>query len=177
MNAYKHFIDDGNTKFSTFAYKYIFGEMYQVSVVNKTIKQNKDNLKLLKLIEKTRFLLTQSLGKEPTISDIAIYLEMDEKTISNALISVSEILSLDNEKEEDINLYNLVGNEVDTDLSIDIKQCLNTLDENEQAIIKCRYFNDLTQSETAKLLDMTQVSVSRYEKRSLEKMQKYFTYE
>lgn len=177
FNAYEHFIDDGNTKFSTFAYKYIFGEMYKISALNKTIKQSKDNLKILKLVEQSKFLLTQSLGKEPSISDIAIYLNIDEEIISQAIIASSEILSLDQEKDMDTNLYNKIGDNIDNDLNIDIKNSLNTLENLEKEIIKCRYFNDLTQSETAERLGMSQVSVSRYEKRSLSKMQKYFVCE
>ena len=177
FQAKKHFTPDGNTKFSTFAYKYIFGEMYKVSVVNKPIKQSKDNLKILKLVEQTKFLLTQSLGKEPSISDIAIYLNIQEEIISNAIMASGEILSLDKEQELDTNLYNKIGNNIDNDLNIDIKNSMDTLDSDEKEIIKCRYFNDLTQSETAEKLGMSQVSVSRYEKRSLSKMQKYFVCE
>ena len=177
IDAKKHFVDDGTTKFSTFAYKYIFGEMYKTTIMNKTIKQSKDNLKILKLVEQTKYLLTQTLGKEPSISDIAIYLNVDEEIISNAIISANEILSLDKEQELDTNLYNKIGNTLDIDLKIDIKNSMESLDDDEKKIIKCRYFNDLTQSETAKKLNMSQVSVSRYEKRSLSKMQKYFVCE
>ena len=174
FDAKKHFIDDGNTKFSTFAYKYIFGEMYKTVISNKTIKQSKDNLKILKLVEQTKYYLVQKLGKEPNLSDISIYLNIDEEIISNAIISANEVLSLDKEKDMDTNLYNRIGNTLDTDLRIDIKNSMELLSKDEKKIIKCRYFNDLTQSETAKKLNMSQVSVSRYEKRSLSKMQKYF---
>ena len=56
------------------------------------------------------------------------------------------------------------------DLKIDIDDSFKVLDSQEKEIIKARYYDDLTQSEVAKKLNMTQVMVSRYEKKSLEKM-------
>ena len=84
-NAYNHYDKNSDTKFSTFAYQYIFGEMYNLAIQYKTIKPNRDILKITKLVEKTKILLTQKLGKEPSISDIALYLEMDENVINNAI--------------------------------------------------------------------------------------------
>ena len=56
------------------------------------------------------------------------------------------------------------------DGKLDIDDSFKVLNEEEKEIIRCRYYEDLTQSEVAKKLNMTQVMVSRYEKRSLEKM-------
>ena len=54
-----------------------------------------------------------------------------------------------------------------------LKDCLNSLNDLEKDIITARYYEDLTQSETAKKLGITQVMVSRYESRSLQKMRTY----
>ena len=177
INAYKHYNSNSNTKFSTFAYSYIFGEMYNLSISNKTIKINRDILKLVKLIEKTKIFLTQSLGRLPNMKDIASYLEMDENILTNAYLSVNNVLSLDKESEEENNLYNTLYKEEDNDVKIDILDSVNTLSEEEQNIIKYRYYQDLTQSETAKIMGISQVKVSRYEQKSLKKLKKVMTYE
>lgn len=169
-NAYKHYDKKENTKFSSFAYSYIFGEMYNLSLKNNVIKQSRDTLKLRKLVEKARQFLTQKLDKVPSNLEIAKYLELDEEVVDNIILSSNVILSLDS--EEDNTLYNLVGNQEDNDMKIDIKAGIETLSKDEQDIIKYRYYNDLTQSETAKLLGMSQVKVSRYEQKSLNKLQK-----
>ena len=59
--------------------------------------------------------------------------------------------------------------------NIDLKDSLDTLTEEEKQIINYRYYKDFTQSETARILGMSQVTVSRYEKKSLTKMYNYLS--
>ena len=176
INAYQHFDKNSNTKFSTYAYTYIYGEMYNLLLNDKAIKTNKDTLKLVKLIEKTKNYLEQKLEKEVSLNDIASYLKIDVLILENAIINTNTILSLDKETNDN-NLYNTYKYEDNKDIELDIKNGINNLDKCEQDIIKCRYFNDLTQSETAKLLGLTQVKVSRYEQKSLKKLKKIMMYE
>lgn|SRR5574344_769911 len=173
FNAYNNYRNNKDVKFSTYAYQYIFGEMYLLTMNNRNIKINRDILKTCKLIEKARQVLTQKLNKEPSIEDISSYLEMDINIINYALSMTNNILSLDKEQEEDTNLYNAIGQIENNDLKIDINDSINTLESDEKKIIKLRYFNYLTQAETAKVLNISQVSVCRHEKRSLKKMHEY----
>ena len=175
INAYKHYKKNSNTKFSSFAYTYIFGEMYNLSINNCSIKTNRDTLKLIKLIDKAKIYLTQSLGKIPSMRDIASYLEIDENDLNNAYIYKDVIYSLD--KNDDNSLYDTVNYIEDNDTSIDIKSSLNELSKDEYDIIMCRYYNDLTQSETAKILGMSQVKVSRCEQKTLKRLKKIMTCE
>jgi len=177
INAYNNYDKNSNTKFSTYAYTYIYGEMYNLVLANKMIKTNKDTLKLVKLIDKTKIYLEQKMQKEVSLNDIASYLEIDESILENAIINTNNILSLDKESEENDNFYNIYKYEEDNDVKLDIRSGINNLQKDEQNVIRCRYFNDLTQCETAKLLGMTQVSVSRYEKKSLKKLKKIMMYE
>lgn len=176
-NAYNHYNKNSDTKFSTFAYQYIFGEMYNLAIQSKSIKPNREILKITKLVEKTKVLLTQKIGKEPSITDISIYLNIDEDIICNAISYTQSVLSLDKEQEEDSNLYNMIGTSDNKDLKIDIDDSFKVLESPAKEIIMYRYYNDMTQSETAKLLGLTQVTVSRIEKKSLAKMQKYLSCE
>ena len=64
----------------------------------------------------------------------------------------------------------LIKKTTNIDLKLDLDDSFKVLSAEEQEIIKSRYYEDLTQSEVARKLNMTQVMVSRYEKKSLEKM-------
>ena len=176
IKAYQNFKDDGQTKFTTYAYNYIFGEMFELSNNIRTIKLNKNILKLYKQIEKTKYLMTQNLNRIPSIEEISKYLNIDIETIRQIEIATSNILSLDGEEEKTI--YETIPDTKNPkiDLSLDIKDSLNILSKDEQDIIKYRYFKDYTQSETASALGLSQVTVSRYEKKSLKKMYNYLNF-
>ena len=173
IKAYKNYIANNTTNFSTYAYKYIYGEMYELVNNLRSIKLSKDVLKIYKQIEKTKYLLTQKLNKVPSLNEIAEYLNIDILLIQQIINSTSTIMSLDADTEQP--LYETLASDTKVPLSsiIDIKDSLNTLDEQEKQIINYRYFKDYTQSETAKIMGMSQVTISRYEKKSLNKMYNY----
>ena len=170
LKAYQNF-KAGDAKFSTYAYPYIFGEMYQLVNTNKNIKVSKDMLKLYKLVEKTRYELAQRLRYVPTDREVADFLELDPTLINEAILCSQAMISIDDEASE-LNLHEVIPDRhsMNVDLKIAIDDSFEVLDSQEKEIIKARYFEDLTQSEVAKKLNMTQVMVSRYEKKSLEKM-------
>ena len=174
LKAYKQYDESFNAKFTSFAYKYIYGEMYLL-VNNRPLKINKDILKLYKLIEQTRLSLTQNSGIVPSYEDVANFLEIDKSKIYEAVMAGQSIMSLDS--DENISLYDTIKSEekVSIDDKILIDESMEMLSEDERNIIKSRYFEDLTQCEVARKLSMTQVMVSRYEKKGLDKMQKFLT--
>jgi RNA polymerase sporulation-specific sigma factor len=167
IEAYKHYDKNSNVKFSTFAYSYIFGQMYNLSIKSNPIKTNKDNLKILKLINKTYNYLSQTLNKTPSLYDISSYLNIDIDTINNVYNSSLSTLDIDDNDNTYITY--------DNDMKIDLNNSINTLSDNEQALIKYRYFNDLTQSEVANIMNTSQVSISRQEKKSLKKLRQLIT--
>lgn len=174
IKAYRNYRQNGTTKFSTYAHDYIFGEMYTLAS-NKEIKVSRDLKKLYIMIEKARYTLAQKLERVPNNHELAVYLEMDEEKINQALQSASIIMSLDAESEEERNLHETIActEAIDQDDKIMLESSMDTLKPLEKDIINARYFEDLTQSETARKLGITQVMVSRYESKSLEKMRDY----
>lgn len=176
IKAVKKFQDDGTCKFSTFAYKYIFGEMYELASKSRNIKMNKAYLKMMKLIESARSVLTQKLGRFPTISEISMYTELEESIIEEVLILSKETISLDDEYNEDDNLclYNQIGNTYDYDTQILINDSINSLDEPMRSIMIYR-INDYTQSEIAEHLGLSQVKVSRLENKGKAKIKEYIS--
>jgi len=172
LKAYKNYQENGQTKFSTYAYEYIYGEMYLLAH-SKTLKINKDILKLYRVIEKTRFALAQKYNRIPTSKEIALFLELPEEKIDEAVLAGKEIMSLDMEEQGPV--YEMIEAKENTNIDekILINESLSVLSDDEKEIIKARYYEDLTQSEVARKLKMTQVMVSRYEKKSLNKMSSF----
>ena len=174
IKAYYNYRNDESTKFSTYAYKYIYGEMYLVAN-SKSIKVSKDILKLVKMIEHGRNLLAQKLLHTPSNKELAAFLEIPEEKIEQALMYASSVLSIDNDTEDERSLHETIAYEeaITQDDKLLLNESMNTLNPLEKDIITSRYYEDLTQSETARKLGITQVMVSRYESKSLAKMREF----
>ncbi len=174
LKALENYKKDACTKFSTYAYPYIFGEMYNLAC-NKSIKISKDILLLYKKIEKSRYIIAQKLHKIPNNIELSEYLNIPLEDIEFALMSASIIMSLDDEKD-DVPLYEKISDKSNSlENHIIIEDGMNCLNNVEKDIIKSRYYEDMTQSEIAKKLKLTQVMVSRYEKKGIQKMRNYLT--
>lgn len=174
VKAYQNYVDDGKSKFSTYAYNYIFGEMYALAN-NKEIKLNKDINRLIKMIEMGKARLSQEIMKVPSNKELAAYLEMEEEKLEQVLSYANSFVSMDEVCDDERSMHEVLALEerVSVDERLELKNSINSLDAIEKDIIKSRYYEDLTQSETARKLGITQVMVSRYEKRSLTKMRDY----
>ena len=124
-------------------------------------------------------ILRNRLNKEPTIKEIAFFLEKSEKDIEEAIISREIVLSCDynlnNEDEnKNVSLYDVTPyyeKMYDADY-LDLYNEIEKLPDDEKELIKCRYFNDMTQSELAKKLGTNQVSICRKEEKILTKLNK-----
>lgn len=175
LKALKNYVGDANAKFSTYAYDYIFGEMYKLARENRSIKLSKDALKLYKKIEEARYYLAQKIGTMPSDSDVALFLEIDETLISQVIESAKSMLSLDASKEDNDSLYEVIPEQESLSLNdkIAVDDSFKVLSDTEKQIINYRYYKDYTQSETAKILGISQVKVSRYEKKGIDKMRAF----
>ena len=110
--------------------------------------------------------------KEPTTFELAIFLEIDEKVINNVIQMVSSVDSLDRTIKsygKDLSLYDTIDvASVDNEINyFALKDEINKLDEQSKRLIEERYFQDKTQSETAAILGINQVQVSRNEQKVL----------
>ena len=111
----------------------------------------------------------------PSNLELADYLEIDINVLEYALACAYQVMSLDEDKEEVRNLHETISqdNIISQDDKILLNDSFNSLNEVEKDIINSRYYEDLTQSEVADRLGISQVKVSRYEKKGLTKMRKY----
>lgn len=164
MDAYRHYNNSFGTKFSSFAYYYIIGEVNKYIRENSGIKVSRELIELKKKIIKTKELMSQKLGREPTNLELSLYLDVSEEDIDNAIIATDSIDSLDNH----LDIYNK-DNETNADI-MDLRAEINNLPEDDKNIILARYYYDLTQSEISNRLGISQVQVSRKEKKILQKL-------
>lgn len=173
VKAYKNYNNDFGVKFTTYAYNYIYGEMKKLVREDKGIKISREISKLNLKIEKARILLTQKNMKEPSIKELSDYLEIPEHFISEAINSLNKIKSIEepiNSEGKEITLSDVVGKSDNIDDLILLKDCLNSLNPEEKNIIENRYINNYTQSETSKIIGISQVQVSRKENKVLSKI-------
>lgn len=176
IKAHRKYDENGGANFMTYAYKYIFGEMYELTNKSKDIKVNKEYLKILKELELAKVELTQKLNKVPTLTEICLYAEIDESLANEVIMLTSQMISLDDEYKTlngDLQIKECIGKEENYDDQILVNQSIETLDPLEQSVIDYRYFHDLTQSETADILGISQVKVSRVETASKKKIKEY----
>ena len=177
IKAYNNYKKDHNTKFSTYAYTYIYGEIYTYTNNLKGLKLARENFSLYKKINEAKNILSQRLMKEPTIYELSSFLELDYKLIENIINSMKNIDSLErtiSSDSKDLSLFDTISDEKDY-YNIDyimLNEEINNLPEPWNQIIKLRYFEDKTQSEVASILGMNQVEISRGEAKVLKRIRK-----
>ena len=164
IDALKHYKNDYNTKFSSFAYYYIVGEVNKYIRENSCIKVSRNLVELKKKILNAKEEISQRLGREATNLEISLYLEVDENLVDEALIFTDEVASLEDSYLDPMS-YDNTSAEI-----LDLKNELEKLPEKEKQLIYARYFEELTQSETSDVLGISQVQVSRNEAKILNKL-------
>lgn len=170
VKAYRKYDSTKNTKFTSYAYKYILGEISMSVINDRTIQVSKEKYALNKKIEDVKVILTQELERTPTIEEIAEYLDEDTRIIEDTINNFHPVESLDYEIDDNISLYSIIGNNMDIDAMIDLERELAKLDEEERKILLAQYVYDLSQEETAKMMNMNQVAVSRKKRKIITKM-------
>ena len=175
IKAYKKYDPNLGVKFTTYAYSYILGEMRKYVREDKGIKISRDITKLNLKIEKASILLAQKLMREPSIQEISDFLEIPSELISESLQATNVIQSIDepiNVSGKEMTLHDTISDnsKIDINTLIALKQELEHLTPFERDLIENRYLKDLTQTETADILGMSQVQVSRKETKVLTKL-------
>lgn len=172
IDAYKHFDNSYNIKFSSYAYYYIIGEVTRFVRENRSVKVSKNVIKLNQVIEKTRDIMIQKLGREPTDTEISLFTEIDESKIGEVRDVMQEVESLDFAYDEDMSMYDSIrcfDKDTNDDL-LDLRSQIGLLSDEDKQLIEARYYQDMTQSEASKCLGISQVQVSRREGKILEKL-------
>ena len=174
--------------FSTYAVPMIMGEIRRflrddgMVKVSRTLKENGYK------ISKARELLVNELGREPSLLEIESLTELTKEEIVMAMEANREVESIyqpvAGTDGDEILLVDQIGNSADLYEEpekeavlneILVAQLMDLLDEREKRLIKLRYFENKTQCEVAKIMDMSQVQVSRLERKILLRLREKLT--
>lgn len=172
-----------DVKFSTYAVPMISGEIKRFLRDDGMIKVSRTLKELSYKIFQTREKLLDLLGREPTIEELADKMQIDKEEIVEALEAGSEVESIYkpiHQKEgNEIRLMDkLEEKEHREEKILDhmlLQQLLGTLEKEERTLIYMRYFQDKTRSQVGKELGISQVQVSRMEKKIMENLRKIGT--
>lgn len=171
LKAVKAFDSSRGVKFSTYAVPVILGEIKRLFRDGGTVRVSRSLKELSLKIQRLCTEFRQLNGREPTVSELAQLSGADESDVSEALCVSQPVLSLtsggEDEGQIDIPSEAPDGEIVDI---LALRQIMSGLEENDRALLELRYFRGLTQTKTAQALGMTQVQVSRREKKLLSRM-------
>ena len=177
VKAVNNFNEDFNVKFSTYAVPMIMGEIKRFLRDDGIIKVSRSVKNIAKKLHYDKETLTKKLNREPTIEELSKFSKIDTDDILFATESASNMQYLYDVIHQDdgspvllIDKLSQDSNDADFIDKIALKEALKDLDKNSRQIIFLRYFKDKTQIEVAKMLGISQVQVSRIEKKVLKVM-------
>ena len=160
------------TQFSTYAVPKIAGEIRRFLRDDGTVKVSRTIKEQAATIRSTRNQLSSALGREPTIQEISRQTGFSPEEIALAETATAATESIQRETgEEGFSLENiLTDTESEASLveKISLRQAIEALPERERTVLKLRYYHGLTQQRVSKVLDVSQVQVSRIEKKAIE---------
>lgn len=166
------------TQFSTYAVPKIAGEIRRFLRDDGTVKVSRSIKERSAGIKAARQRLMGELDREPTLSELSEATGICVEEIAAAETATGSTQSLENKTGEDgfsLEQVLSVGNpEEDMIEHISLMQAIESLDERDQKVIALRYFHGLTQERVARIIGVSQVQVSRIEKKALRKLREFF---
>lgn len=165
------FDEERGVQFSTYAVPVILGEIKRLFRDDGALKVSRGLKELSLKVTRTRERLMKANGREPTVSELAAELQVGEEEIVEAINVSAPPVSLTEQDDESSETRQLdipaESHEEQIADRLSLKEALGRLEAKDRSLIVLRYFQGKTQVETAKVLGMTQVQVSRREKKIL----------
>ena len=159
------------TQFSTYAVPKISGEIRRFLRDDGAVKVSRTIKEQAATIKTARSNLTNALGREPTVSELSEKTGFTPEEIALAETATAATESIQRETGEDGFSLEDVLTDTQTEESlverISLKQAISNLPERERMVIQLRYFHGLTQQRVSTVLQVSQVQVSRIEKKAL----------
>ena len=171
LKAIQGFDPAYGTQFSTYAVPKIAGEMRRFLRDDGTVKVSRTLRERAARIAQARTELTSKRGEEPTLSELAAYLELEIEDIAMAETATCAVASLSAETGDGLTLESMLGDDGMEEALVerlDLKAAIDGLPERERTVIVLRYFRCFTQEQTAKVISVSQVQVSRIERKAVE---------
>ena len=171
LKAVEGFDPEFGTQFSTYAVPKIAGEIRRFLRDDGAVKVSRSLKEQAAAIKTTRNQLTHALGRDPTVMEISRQTGLTPEEIALAETATACTESIQRETGEDgFSLENILTDTESEERMVEkiaLRQAIERLPEREGMVIKLRYFHGLTQERVSKVLDVSQVQVSRIEKKAL----------
>ena len=177
LKAIQGFNFNYGTCFSTYAVPKIAGEIRRFLRDDGPLKVGRSIRERAQEVYNARIRLQQERGREPTLSEIADITGLTIEDIAKTEMAVRAPESLQQETAEGLPLEGLLGTEAPEEGIVErlaLREAVDQLPEKERMTILLRYFKNLTQEQTARILRVSQVQISRLERQSLKRLRKIF---
>lgn len=165
------------TCFSTYAVPKIAGEIRRFLRDDGTIKVGRTLREQANLLYSVRERLRNELGREPVLSELSEATGLSAEEIAKTELATDTPDSLQRETEDGLALEGMLGTEAPEEGLVEriaVREAVDSLPEKERMTILLRYFRGFTQEQTARVLKVSQVQVSRLERRGLERLRRIF---
>jgi RNA polymerase sporulation-specific sigma factor len=176
LKAVAGFDTSYGTQFSTYAVPKIAGEIRRFLRDDGSVKVSRSIKERALLIRSARDMLEQRFGREPTLSELSEETGLSGEDIAVAETATGTPESLQRETGEDgFTLENLIGDYSQEETLIEhvaLREAIRALPEKEQIVIRLRYYRGMTQEAVSRILKVSQVQVSRLERRAVEQLRK-----
>ncbi len=174
LKAVRGFDPQYGTQFSTYAVPKIAGEIRRFLRDDGAVKVSRSVKERGMAVRGVRNRLIAELGQEPTLSQLAEELSLTVEEVAAAELATDPVSSLQMETGEGgLTLEGLVGTQSMEDSLVEqltLRQAMSTLPERERQVLELRFFRCLTQMKVAQVLGVSQVQVSRLERRAVERL-------
>lgn len=160
------------TQFSTYAVPKIAGEIRRFLRDDGAVKVSRSIKEQAAVIKNTRTRLTAALGRDPTIGEISRQTGFSPEEIALAEMATAATESIQRETgDEGFSLEHILTDTESEEKMVEkiaLRQAIESLPKREKTVIQLRYFHGLTQHRVAKVMEVSQVQVSRIEKKAIE---------
>ena len=174
LKAIRGFDTAYGTQFSTYAVPKIAGEIRRFLRDDGAVKVSRGTKERALSLRQKREELSQRLGREPTVGELAEATGLEPEDIAAADTAVLTVASLQGETGEDgFSLEAVLGdNGIEDELveKLTLRQAIDRLPERERLVILLRFYKNLTQDRVSRVLGVSQVQVSRIERRAVAKL-------
>ena len=179
LKAIRGFDTAYGTQFSTYAVPKIAGEIRRFLRDDGAVKVSRGTKERALSLRQKREELSQRLGREPTVGELAEATGLEPEDIAAADTAVLTVASLQGETGEDgFSLEAVLGdNGIEDELveKLTLRQAIDQLPERERLVILLRFYKNLTQDRVSRVLGVSQVQVSRIERRAVAKLREALT--
>ena len=179
LKAVEGFDLNFGTQFSTYAVPKIAGEIRRFLRDDGAVKVSRGLKEQAATIKRIRNQLMNTLGREPTVQEISRQTGFSIEDIATAETATAGVESMNQQTGEDgFSLESILSDTQTEEVlleKITLRQAINELPERERRVIQLRYFHSLTQQRVSAVLHVSQVQVSRIEKKALRRLKELIT--